>query len=439
MRRFLSSLFPLLGLPLLASGCSDNGLSILNPGDDSIEAPRIEVYPTTLDFGAMVTTGISGYQEVLVTNVGNATLDIISVQPESPTPYDVEGPLDLALSPGEFTLFQVYFDPEAEGSLTGRVHVRSSDLESPDVPVELLGEGIVPRISLTPAWYDFEIVEIGASESQLLTLANVGSADLTVSALQLSSATGEFILDPLDAQNGALPWVLPPGEDREVLVSYFPIDATADSALVQVGSDDPTVPLATAEFLGMGPSFEGFSTGWYVYDDGVAYETTSSGAHVVDHHGDYDLYWYEPSGAHGLIDSANPTADFAVMRDYVLAHAGAPTEPSGPFNYDGDSTLATFEYATYTYFLCDFYLDPADDPTLYSIAAGYVDDGIQVMVNGQILGRKSLGEASPASWPLSAAVPGAVNSLIIILVDDSAVDKYVQDLAFYRSGVMVLG
>jgi hypothetical protein len=64
-----------------------------------------------------------------------------------------------------------------------------------------------------------------------------------------------------------------------------------------------------------------------------------------------------------------------------------------------------------------------------------VDDGIQVMVNGAILGRISLGQAG--AWPLSNAVPGQVNTLIIILVDDSRVDKYVSDLAFYRDGVMV--
>jgi hypothetical protein len=39
----------------------------------------------------------------------------------------------------------------------------------------------------------------------------------------------------------------------------------------------------------------------------------------------------------------------------------------------------------------------------------------------------------------SAIVPGAVNSLIVILMDNSATDKYLTDLGFYRDGVFVSG
>lgn len=203
-----------------------------------------------------------------------------------------------------------------------------------------------------------------------------------------------------------------------------------------VRSDDPDEDEITATQVGDGLAFEGFTTGWYVWDDGVAYETTSNPAHVVESHGDYDLYWYEPSGVHGLLDSTDPTADFEIMRQYVLDHAPTPVEVSGPFTYDGDSTLATYAFATFTYFMCDFYLEPDADPTAYEISAGSVDDGIEVIVNGHILGTMLLGE-SARYWPLTHAEPGRVNTLIVILVDDSAVDKYVYELAFYKDGIMV--
>jgi hypothetical protein len=156
---------------------------------------------------------------------------------------------------------------------------------------------------------------------------------------------------------------------------------------------------------------------------------------VVDYHGDPDLYWYEPSGAHGLIGSSDPTADFTILRDYVIASAGSPVTVTGPFNFSSGSTLATFQYATFTYVLCDFYMAPDDDPGLYTISAGSVDDGIEVLVNGAILGYLTLGQSG--SWPLSNALPGARNTLVVILVDDSQVDRYLHDLAFYRDGVMV--
>ncbi|MDP6934435.1 MAG: hypothetical protein QGG40_16030, partial [Myxococcota bacterium] len=158
---------------------------------------------------------------------------------------------------------------------------------------------------------------------------------------------------------------------------------------------------------------------------------------VIDHHGDVDLYWYEPSGAHGIVDSSDPETDFATMRDYVIDNAGAPTEVSGPFTYDASSSISTYEYATFTYFLCDFWLDADEDPSSYEISSGSVDDGIQVMVNGEILGQLKLGESG--SWGLDNATAGEVNTLIIILVDDSASDKYVNELAFYKDGVMVEG
>ena len=66
-----------------------------------------------------------------------------------------------------------------------------------------------------------------------------------------------------------------------------------------------------------------------------------------------------------------------------------------------------------------------------------MDDGIQVMVNGEILGHMLLG-ASPTSRSLAdVSRPGEVNTLIVILVDDSASHRYLTNLAFYRDGIMV--
>ena len=124
------------------------------------------------------------------------------------------------------------------------------------------------------------------------------------------------------------------------------------------------------------------------------------------------------------------------MRQYILANAGPPIQVSGPFNFNEASYISTFAFATYTYFMCDFYLDPNIDVSRYAISGGSVDDGIQVMMNGEILGRRLLGEGA-FSWPLQSANSGAINTLIIILVDDSASNKYAWDLAFTLDGQMV--
>ncbi len=304
-------------------------------------------------------------------------------------------------------------------------------------PLTDTGPPTGPDIQLGPPTWDFGTLDPGDSDALNLTISNVGDSLLAVHDVTYSASSHELNLDRLIGDNGGLPWLIDPLSSLTVEVAYAPTDDVQDSGTLTVGSNDPDEPSVEATQVGNGRLFEDFYTGWYVYDDGIAYETTSNGSYVVDHHGDEDLYWYEPSGAHGLLGSSDPTADFAVMRQYVLDRAGSPTTPTGPFSYDGDSDLATFEWATYTYFMCDFWLDPSDDPSLYEISSGTVDDGIQVMVNGSILGRIKLGESG--SWPLSNAVAGQVNTLIIILVDDSRVDKYIHDLAFYRDGVMVTG
>jgi hypothetical protein len=314
--------------------------------------------------------------------------------------------------------------------------------EADDPPKADTGPGdseapAAPDILLGPPSWDFGTLDTGDSAELSVSIGNTGGATLAVHDVLYEASSAELSLDRLVGSNGGLPWLIAPGDSLTVTVGYAPVDDGVDTGTISVISTDPDEPTVQATQRGTGRSFEDFYTGWYVYDDGIPYETTSNPSHVVDHHGDADLYWYEPSGAHGLIDSPDPDADFAVMRQYVLDHAGHPVVPSGPFSYDAASSLATFEWATFTYFMCDFYLDPSDDPSLYEISSGTVDDGIQVMVNGEILGRLTLGDAG--SWPLDNARAGEVNTLIIILVDDSAVNKYIHDLAFYRDGVMVTG
>jgi len=428
----------LLPFLLILSACSEYGIKEKDSvaGDTGSSAsPDILVQPTSLDFRTIDVGEASAAQVVRVSNVGIDVLHIDDVVLDTPGVFTMTTIGAFALAPEEKTDFTVTFSPVAPGAVSGTVSVLSDDPDEPTVDIPLTGEGAGPDIVVEPEVWDFGTVAVGASSDLTVTLSNVGSADLHVDDVTYGSLTSELSMELQRGVNGPLPWVLAPGASASVLVRYAPVDDQADEGMVTVFSDDPDNAEAITVQTGNGLPFEGFSTGWYVWDDGVAYETTSNPSHTVDYHGDPDLYWYEPSGAHGLVDSADPTSDFAVMRQYVLDRAGPPVEPTEPFDYDADSTLSTFAYATFTYFLCDFYLDPSDDPSRYQISSGTVDDGVQVMVNGEILGRLELG--SSGSWPLSNAHPGEVNTLIVILVDDSAVDKYVQDLAFYRDGVMV--
>ena len=182
-----------------------------------------------------------------------------------------------------------------------------------------------------------------------------------------------------------------------------------------------------------------FSLGWHILDEGEWVSTTTDPAHQVTYHGDTDSYWYEPSGNHGLIDSSDPDASFASMRDYVLERVPDPTHALGNLHYYADSDVTSFRYATFTYILCDFWVESGDDPDLYRLDTGPVDDGIEVLINGQILDFLRLDEGGD-SWDLGDHIQlDSRNTLIVILVDNAERNKFIQDMAFWRGDIMVTG
>jgi len=193
------------------------------------------------------------------------------------------------------------------------------------------------------------------------------------------------------------------------------------------------------------PTLEEVIVGWYVYDDGIPYETTSNPNFHVDHHGDTDLYWYEPSGGHGLLDpNLGHQQAFDLIEQHIIDHTNLdPSYLQEEFTYDGDSDLATFEFATFTYAMA-YLTYPAKYGGQWTIDVEAVDDGIEVLVNAHIIGFMKLNEAN-ATYDLDVDKDGFTgvlqpmnqNVIIIILVDDSQVDKYIRNLVFAYDGVPI--
>jgi hypothetical protein len=293
----------------------------------------------------------------------------------------------------------------------------------------------VPAIEVSPEWHDFGAVDPWSTSAVTVTVTNVGAGDLTVSELGFDSTSDELSFTfPLETP---LPWRLGPGESRPLVVTFAPVDEGEERGTLTVVSDDPDRPEVEAVQVG-DMRFEGFQTGWYVVNDDTPHDLTSDPDHVVDYNGDSDAYWYEPSGVHGMTASADVPGDFAFLHDYVVARSGGPTVVTGPLTFREASTLQEFAQGSFSYILCDFWLDPGEDPARYTVATGQVDDGIRVLVNGQILGE--LTYLQSGSWSLAgAAVPGQVNTLLVILEDNARVEKFIYDLGFFKDGVFVQG
>jgi hypothetical protein len=417
--------------------CSDYDLQREEQGatiEESTTSPVVEVDPTFIDFGTTALGVRTDPQVVTVRNVGDAPLGLRSISVDA-SQFEITATAPTTFLPPETeTEFAVAFLPGTPGEHSGEVSVATDDPVNPVVLVDLVGRSEAPDVELTPYVHDFGTLEAFETAEVTFTVSNVGSSDLHVSDVTWTSTSGEMTTDAA----GAGAFVLAPGESRDWTVWYAPNDDLPDEGSISVWSDDPDEPVATAQAIGNGVLFEGFSTGWYIVDDNTNYETTSSASHVVDFHGDPDGYWYEPSGARGLVDSSDPITDFAILRDYVIARAGAPTPVTGALTFRSSSTVPSLTYASFSYIVCDFWIDPSDDPADYEVQTGTVDDGLRVMVNGEVLGDILLGNSG--RWSLDGVgVPGAVNTLAVILMDNAQVDKYVYDLAFLKDGVIVEG
>lgn len=294
----------------------------------------------------------------------------------------------------------------------------------------------VPAIEVDPTWHDFGATDPWASISQPITLTNVGGRPLTVSGLFYEASSAELTWSMVSETNGILPWTLAAGESRDVIVTFLPLDETEEEGTLSVVSDDPDRPVVDAVQVGSG-LFEGFQTGWYIVNDDTPRDLTADPDHRVDYNGDSDAYWYEPSGVHGMTDSVDVAGDFAFLHDYVVGRSGGPTIVNGPLTFEEPSTLMQMEEGSFSYVMCDFFMDATDDPSLYTVESGRVDDGIRVILNGVVVGELTYNQSG--SWSLADAIPGAVNTLLIILEDNARVEKYIYDLGFYKEGVMVGG
>lgn len=415
-------------------GCSEYNIDRKPDGSGASGGSALRVSPSELDFGAWEPGSLPDALSVTIENVGDRSLDIVGAQF-----FDATASFSLisggpgALDPGEEVTWSLSYTPELPaGPTEGELVVISTAETNAEASVTLLGEALgdetnpLAQIQVTPPDYSFGELVVGGAAEVDVVLENVGGDLLTVYSLQyLSAGTALALTSP----PSGLPWTLAPEEKRAVSVSFTPEDESLQVGTLSVISSDPSSPTVEAYQDGWGVSAEAQC---YILDDGTAHETTSSSTHVVDHHGDTDLYWYEPSGQHGLLGSADPEDDFQRMHDYVTTQSTS-SAVSWPLSFSSNSTLSTFDAATFTYVLCDFWVAEEDSAADYALSIGAVDDGVQIIVNGQIVDYLKLGESG--TWTLTNIYPGQVNSVLITLVDDSAVNRYMNDMILLYQGV----
>ena len=217
---------------LLATGTLCDSLPLIG---SAVVPPTCVVEPTELDFGP-IDVGSADTREFEVTNEGEGRLQ--GVVSASCADFTVErsggGDLEYDLGSGESALFEVRFEPTAEGSVECAVAVGDSC-----APVLATGIGVLdPQCSVEPDTLRFGLVPIGEFAESLLVIRNDGggvlSGSVGSSCPQITIVNGEYELSA--------------GEEAEVIVRFTPSDLGPLECTITTGSScDPVIALGEGD------------------------------------------------------------------------------------------------------------------------------------------------------------------------------------------------
>jgi hypothetical protein len=192
---------------------------------------------------------------VTVLNEGDGDLHIQDIYlSDADGPYEIGAISTVLVQPGGSAQFTVTFHPETATASPGLILIDSDDPDEGTVEVRLLGEGIAPIISVTPAEHPFGSLYIGCEGEQPIDIENIGNADLIVDGFEYNTGSSDLSFDSSSGEEafGDLPWTLEPADVATVYVTYHPYDEYADSAYLFVDSNDPYTPRVMATQEGTG-------------------------------------------------------------------------------------------------------------------------------------------------------------------------------------------
>ena len=244
---------------------------------NSVPAPAIQVSPTSINFGNVV-TGTSLSQALVISNTGTATLTITQVTVTGAA-FSASGfSLPLNVNAGQNSTITVAFLPTSVVSVSGNVSIVSNAATSP-TSVALSGSGIAPNLTLgiSPGSLSFGNVTTGTSSpTENVTITNTGNANVTISQVSASGAG-------YSVTGGSTPVTLTPSQNLVLSVQFSPTVAGSVSGTISIVSNATGSP-ATVTLSGSGvlPAQHSVALSWVASTSTVAgyniYRSTVSGS-----------------------------------------------------------------------------------------------------------------------------------------------------------------
>ena len=221
----------------LGTGCPDYQLR--SNTDESDIWPVIRVEPNELWFDDTAPLDTS-WSSVLLANDGDVLLEIDAIKLTTTEEFAIEDMLSeagtLILSPGEDLQLEASFTPLQAAELSATLLVKSDDPVSPQVLVPFFGQGIQPRLEVTPDPLDIMDVYQTCTRQDEVLLTSAGGVTLTIEELLYTGSGVDF--DPWPE----LPLDLTAGQSLALPYRYAPQGDESHEGELWVASTDPNSP-----------------------------------------------------------------------------------------------------------------------------------------------------------------------------------------------------
>ncbi len=212
---------------------------------------NIAVNPESVDFG-QVQGGLTEMQSITIENTGGLALGINGIALNG---VDAGSFMQTnnctTLASGESCTVDVTFMPTGEGSRSASLSIQSDDPDSPTVEVALSGQSVLapePSVVVDPASVAFGSVTVGSSKNMSVSVANEGTAVLSVNSVAVGGANASEFFQSNDCVDVA------PDASCTVDLTFTPAGEGAKAATLTIASNDPNAPSVVVDLTGSGIS-----------------------------------------------------------------------------------------------------------------------------------------------------------------------------------------
>ncbi len=247
---------PEIVVSLVGEGVTPDVEVCLLGGDGELCNDQVAPGNLSLDFG-MNDLGASTDHRFVVRNKGDFDLTVSAGAGQGGVDFGQGTSHEFSLSPDPFTgtlapgeerQFTITYSPYDGGADPGRLEVTSNDPDEPLVAIDLLGNGLAPKICPPPPFIvDFGSIQVGSDSQKPYTFSSCGNQVLSVTELTIDSGVHGFFTFTTDIPT---PFDLSPGETFEVRMTYAPTAVGAHAGRLTISSNDPNAGEGWIDLVG---------------------------------------------------------------------------------------------------------------------------------------------------------------------------------------------